>query len=447
MALNKSYIKNTRQKSKRFLKPKLAKTGGVRKYQSGGGQGSMYNQNVIPAGIGSSTSIVYDESNPAILKAHREALEQAKRDEMASSERMSQEIESEDERAKAEQQQAANESLQKSQQVQSTVGTIGEAYGQFQKGEDVDELQKLKEEELRQESQPQTQPKVPSVVPGVQAPMEMDTMGVISKKFGEGSEAWNSMMTEKYGKDIFTKTVDTAAIPELGSGMSTGLQEGQNLSNLIDVGDQASSWAWDAGGDQASQILQQKAIEEGTSTVATEGGKELVKASTAFNPSAQVVGGAGVGSGIGKFATSGAGLGMIASGVGMGISALSDDDDPTKNTFGEMSGSVLSGAGTGASYGSMIGPVGTAIGAVAGGIYGGVSKALSAKKAREKKREWEAERKKKVDKYNKELTENIIGQKARARSAELESKTYSGYDLGRNVTYRGGGMRAIPQYI
>ena len=41
----------------------------------------------------------------------------------------------------------------------------------------------------------------------------------------------------------------------------------------------------------------------------------------------------------------------------------------------------------------------------------------------------------------------MASQRSRVRAAELESKTYSGYDLGRNVTYRGGGMRPMPQYI
>ena len=40
-------------------------------------------------------------------------------------------------------------------------------------------------------------------------------------------------------------------------------------------------------------------------------------------------------------------------------------------------------------------------------------------------------------------------QLALARAGEMEQKTYSGYDLGRNVTYAlggGRGMREMPRY-
>ena len=45
-------------------------------------------------------------------------------------------------------------------------------------------------------------------------------------------------------------------------------------------------------------------------------------------------------------------------------------------------------------------------------------------------------------------TKNRLGtQMARVRSGQLKQKTYSGYDLGRNVTAQMGGLRmGIPRY-
>lgn len=112
--------------------------------------------------------------------------------------------------------------------------------------------------------------------------------------------------------------------------------------------------------------------------VASEGTKQLAQ------QSAIKAGAKGFGTGLKNFATSGAGLGLIASGVGMGVSALSDDKDPTKSNVGEYSGAVLQGAGTGASIGSIIPGVGTAVGAVIGGLYGAGKQFLVQEKQKSK---------------------------------------------------------------
>jgi len=53
--------------------------------------------------------------------------------------------------------------------------------------------------------------------------------------------------------------------------------------------------------------------------------------------------------------------------------------------------------------------------------------------------------------------ENVQQARGMARAGEIKQKTYSGYDLGRNVTYgmggykgfknKRGGYRTIPKYI
>ena len=159
------------------------------------------------------------------------------------------------------------------------------------------------------------------------------------------------------------------------------------------------------------------------------------------------VGGAGVGTGLAKFASSGAGIGTIATLAGAGITALSDDDDPTKSNVGEYTGSVLSSAGTGASVGSFFGPVGTAVGAGVGAIYGAGKQYFGTKKAKKEKKKLEEEWAKKVTKRNKELSESVASQRSAVRAGNIRQKTYSGYDLGQNVVAQMGGMRmGIPKY-
>ena len=154
---------------------------------------------------------------------------------------------------------------------------------------------------------------------------------------------------------------------------------------------------------------------------------------------------------VGKFATSGAGLGIAANLVGSGISRWADDGDPTKSNFGEYSGAVLSSAGTGASYGSFLGPAGTLIGGIAGGIYGGVKQFFGTNKAKKAKEDaikrFKAKQTKAIKKGNKELMANYGSQMSQANAGRIANKTYSGYDLGQNVVAQRGGYRNMPQYI
>ena len=49
--------------------------------------------------------------------------------------------------------------------------------------------------------------------------------------------------------------------------------------------------------------------------------------------------------------------------------------------------------------------------------------------------------------YNEELAKNYGMQKGSIRAGNIKQKTYSGYDLGRNVVAQLGGMRmGIPRY-
>ena len=161
--------------------------------------------------------------------------------------------------------------------------------------------------------------------------------------------------------------------------------------------------------------------------------------------------GSALAAGAGKFLTSGAGIGLLASGLGYGIQKLWGDDDPTKVNTAEAAGGILSGAGTGAGLGSFLGPIGTVAGGVIGGIVGGVGKFFGARKARRAQAKAEREHKAKVakivGKHNKKLMKSYGSQLAQVRAGEVAQKTYSGYDLGRNVVAQLGGLRmGMPRY-
>ena len=154
-----------------------------------------------------------------------------------------------------------------------------------------------------------------------------------------------------------------------------------------------------------------------------------------------------MGAGAGKFLTSGAGLGTVATLAGKGISKLSDDNKAYKSNTGEYSGAILSAAGTGASFGSMFGPVGTAAGAIGGALYGAGKQYFSTRAAKRKKDQQDAVQADKQEKYNATLQDQMGAQLTQARVGEMEQKTYSGYDMGTNVTYGlGGGRMQMPRF-
>ena len=162
-------------------------------------------------------------------------------------------------------------------------------------------------------------------------------------------------------------------------------------------------------------------------------------------------GGSAIGAGLKSFATSGAGLGTIANLAGRGISKLSDDNDATKSNVGEYSGSILQSAGTGATIGSFFPGPGTAIGAVIGAGIGAGKQYFGTKKAKEAKQKYEGESRVRRNKGIRELNETVGSlygsHMSSTRAGNLAQKTVSGQNLGRNVTYKHGGMMmGMPRY-
>ena len=172
----------------------------------------------------------------------------------------------------------------------------------------------------------------------------------------------------------------------------------------------------------------------GGSSAALGAGMSKVVGSGAFQGAAKA----------GEFMTTGIGAGKLASNInpavlatlaGEGIKKVSDDDDATTYNAGEVTGSVLSGIGTGAGMGAMIGsaiggplaPITGTAGAIVGGLYA-VGKGLATR--------GKARRLEKKAKERKTAELNKIS--AKARTEQMKSKEYSGFDFGTNIARYGG---------
>ena len=148
------------------------------------------------------------------------------------------------------------------------------------------------------------------------------------------------------------------------------------------------------------------------------------------------------GQGLKSFATSAGGIGLISDVVGMGVKAVADDKDATTWKAGEIAGDLLQSTGKGVSLGAQLGGgVGAVIGGVVGLGYGTVKGITQRARARRDKSKMEAELAAKTRKGNLDAIENFGMQKGMARAGELKTKTYSGYDLGRNTTAKYGGLK------
>ena len=240
----------------------------------------------------------------------------------------------------------------------------------------------------------------------------------------------------------------------LGNALGAG-RDAYNITKAANIGQNIGSSFTPAGqaaiaGAEGTALL--SSLPEGASVMSDA----VTGATTVVDASGNVIkGGSAIGSGLGAFAKSGAGIGTIASLAGMGISALSDDSDPTHSNVGEYTGSILGSAGTGATIGSYLGPAGTVIGGVAGALYGagseyfGTQKAKAAQERAEEDyaRDQQQLRDKQVTDFNERIGGLYGSYLSSARAGALAQKTVSGQNLGRNVMYKHGGMMlGIPRY-
>jgi hypothetical protein len=381
-----------------------------KKYATAG----MYNDNTIQASgqqsAGQTANIVFDESNPQVLAGKMEFLKQTKEDAMRSSEEMANQVEQQKEIDKQ------NVALAE-QKVQQ----------KFQQGEQL--LSKGK--------------KAVEKVAGQIAAQKAKNLAAEKAAKSIAGEGFGNLARQKSAEEV--SKILSSQTAQKGAELSLSGASGGSSSLLGSFGGSAVT----PGVTSAGTTLGTEAAKTAGTELAKTAGTEVAK--TAGTEVAKTVGTQaakqGIGAGLKSFATSGAGIGTIASIAGTGIKMLSDDNDPTKSNFGEYSGAVLSAAGTGASIGSVIPGIGTAIGAGIGAIYGGVKQFLGTRAAKREAQKLREERIARADKYNQELNQKLLAANASARAGELEQKTYSGYDLGRNITAKFGGMRmGTPRY-
>lgn len=375
--------------------------------------GGMYSDNTVQSAgqgaVGTTANVVFDESNPAVLEAKMQKLRDAKEQAQSSSESMSQNIEQQDQTDKQNVALAEQESNQK-----------------FQSGENVAKQGMETYEKFQEEAAGMASRKAGKIA------AEKAAKSIAGKEFGnvarqQGAEEVSKILS----KEVAGKGTEIALSNTSGgsSSLLTSFQPAPPpIPGIVPPAAPAVNAVTNAGTTAGSEIVK-TGVKEGASKFAGVGG----------------AGAAGT-SGLAKFATSGAGIGTIGALVGTGVSMLSDDGDPTKSNFGEYSGSVLSSAGTGASVGSLLGPVGTAVGAGVGAIYGAAKQYFGTRKAKRAQKRADEARAQKVGKFNTEVSQNLASANAQARAGEIQQKTYSGYDLGRNVVARQGGLR-MPKYI
>ena len=247
-------------------------------------------------------------------------------------------------------------------------------------------------------------------------------------KAAKGISSYFTKRAAKKGAQEVSQMLAKSVLPEAGA---------KALNLGIDAG---SKYAYKTGTELAQQKLVEagakKMGEETLKVAATEGTKATVGTAvkSSFNPS--------------PYATAANLIGNIGG-------VFVDDQDATTWTAGEASMDILGDAGEyagyGATIGSALGPAGTAIGAGVGAVVG-TGKAVITNLTQRKKARGEAEkgRKKlalKKQKYNAKLGQNLALAQKSVRAGELKQKTYSGYDLGRNVVAQMGGMRmGMPRY-
>jgi hypothetical protein len=451
----------------------------VKKYAPGG----MYADNTVSGAgqINSTANIVYNESNPAILQQKMANFDNVKNTEIANSKQVAQDIATKDAQSKQEILNTKAQSDASFQQGESLAQTGADVYSKFSEMEKAKELKLAEEAKLKNPAA--------SAVATAETAKTAAAKSIAGEGFGNAARSASASevssilanqtasqtsgataLSSNIGSNAGTFTGGFGATPPVhpsllsgttnattglstastGLGVNAAGTTGANAATtgLANVGTIAPMPTIPAGlpapvlpGPITSVtpgVVAPGAADLTTKVVsgAVEGGSQAASRLAGF-------GGAGVqGAGtLAKFASSGAGIGMIAGLAGMGISKLSDDGDATKSNFGEYSGSVLSAAGTGASIGSLFGPVGTLVGGVGGAIYGGVKQFVGTRKAKRAKEKYERERALEVGKYNKDVKSNILNARAAVNAGEIEQKTYSGYDLGRNVVAKYGGKR------
>lgn len=366
-----------------------------KKYVAGG----MYADNTVSAagqgGVGSTANIVFDQSNPGLLRKNLSFLEDTKAKIQAENEDAVSSIKETDEQGKIDIEQAGAEQGAKVDMAGTIIGT--------------------------------------GLQTGKQA-------GLISKDAGslglkDAVQAYKDQKAINLAAQSQNITTGTKTASDVGTTAGTSVQAAGVGADIAKSGVVSST----TGGVTSGGF---GAVTSGAQTTGTTAGQT----------------GSAIGAGLGTLAKNPNVYALAAQYGGKVIKKGADDDDATTWTTGEATGDILEHAGKYAGYGATIGafggplaPITSTAGALIGGLIGagvGTYKGLSSRnKARKAKTAYEMKRAKQVRAYNSEVRSNLLMANAQVKGGEMEQKTYSGYDLGRNVVAKMGGMRmGMPRY-
>jgi hypothetical protein len=345
--------------------------------------GGMYGDNQIPAGMGSTAMTVYQESNPQIQAEREKDVEQAASNIRQEGMQLSQEL------------------MRDEQQAKMDIAEAGQTGGKFDS----------------------------AVSMGVEGIKGLDKLGA----FDSAKKKLAQKAAEKVAKEAAAKQAAKLAASDITTEAGKKLLGEATLKTSLQ---QAAPGAMPKIGVTGIQSASQEALKSGTTELAKAGAQEAAKTGliqSSVNPNA---------------------VAMAANIGGKALSMAADDQDETTWNAGEVTGDVLGKAGEYAGYGAMLGSVvpgiGNVAGALGGAVVGGTVAAVQGltgrKKARKAEAKAEKEKQEKIQKFNVQAQKDLATRRAVAQAGALRQKTYSGYDLGRNVSYKFGGYNAMPRY-
>tara|TARA_R110000765_G_scaffold420088_2_gene524789 strand:- start:3914 stop:5272 length:1359 start_codon:yes stop_codon:yes gene_type:complete len=363
------------------------KTGGM-KYEAGGAPASMYGTNRLPNSMGSTASIVFQETSDERLKKEEDELATIKSDETWKN--------------------AALEREATQSATDQAIGTGVTAINQGSKAYTAWAAKKAAEEAAKTTA----------------------SSGVI-----DGTAAIAGDMVTEAGK----KGVESLGADVIGTGLTTDIG-GQIMSTGANVGTELGATALQTGSKEVLNLAGKEGVNalsteatkglltEGIKTTGTELGKEGVKELGKEGVKAvagETVKGAAVN--INPYAAA-ANIG------GKAISAASDDNDASTWNTGEATGDILGTAGEYASYGAIAGSIVPGVGNVVGGVVGGIVGAgVGLYRGLTNKSKGQDEKEAQEEKI--ELAQ------ASTDALKLSKKQYSGFDFGNDVVAKNGGYR------
>jgi len=449
MAMKKN---KTRYKSKYPTRKK------VKKFSTAG----MYSDNTVASAgqgaTGTTANIVFDQSNPAVLQQKLDHLASTKSAIVSENDAMVEGINAQD--------QADQQNIQNAADKSAAKFTQGETLTKEGLKKGADWAKKLKNLQSLKAGSDVLAPVKGGLNPALQGitmdPMQTAGTPMVTPVPGAnlGTPLNIPQPVDPYGMSSFqppAPTVPGAPVTGAVDAATNVVDKSAKTFDATKYTIEGVDGALDAYGQTKGGISAAwKAYKAQRAT------NQAIKAGTLMQSSAGTAAGAGWGAM--SAGAKGNLIGAAAGLAGAGLKKWGGDDDDTELNTAEWSGELLAGAGTGigvasgigtiagmvgagALWGSAVPGLGTAIGAVAGLGYGAWKALTGRKKARQAEADALAAKKKRVGKYNKKVEENLTSARLNATQGELEQKTYSGYDLGRNVTARQGGMRmGTPRY-